>query len=67
MAQALVDRFKTLRIGDGFGPQVTIGHLTVPQGVEKAKARIEDTASKGAKVLLGGKPISGKGTFSSQQ
>ena len=34
----IMDRFKTLRIGDGFDPQVTIGHLTVPQGVEKAKA-----------------------------
>lgn len=54
---------QTLRIGDGSDPQVTIGPLTAPQGVEKAKAHIEDAVSKGAKVLLGGKPISGKGNF----
>lgn len=42
---------------------MTIGHLTVPQGVEKAKAHIEDAVSKGTKVLPGGKPMSGKGDF----
>lgn len=63
LAQRMVEAFKELKVGDGFADGVRIGPLTVPRGVEKAKRHVDDAVSKGARVLLGGKAVPGKGYF----
>ncbi len=63
LSKALVEKFQSLKTGDGFGEGVVVGPLTSRRGVDKAKQHIEDAVSKGAKVQIGGKPIDGKGYF----
>ena len=52
--QALVKRFKALKVGDGFEDDVMVGPLTTARGVAKVRAHIEDATRNGAKVLCGG-------------
>ncbi|PYH77637.1 ALDH-like protein [Aspergillus uvarum CBS 121591] len=56
-AAALVERVKSLRVGNGVVDGVTIGPLTHERAVEKAVGHINDAISKGASVLLGGAPF----------
>lgn len=63
LSKALVDKFKTLKTGDGFESGVQVGPLTVDRGVEKVERHVKDAVSKGAKLLQGGKRIEGKGFF----
>ncbi|PYI32142.1 succinate-semialdehyde dehydrogenase [Aspergillus indologenus CBS 114.80] len=65
-AAALVERVKSLRVGNGVVDGVTIGPLTHERAVEKAVGHINDATSKGASVLLGGasfQPDNLKGYF----
>lgn len=66
--QALVKRFRALKVGDGFVDGVVVGPLTTARGVAKIRAHIEDATRKGAKVLFGGNAMqrdegSGQGYF----
>lgn len=63
LSTALVERFKKLKTGDGFEKGVTVGPLTTDRGVEKVHRHVKDAVGKGARLLLGGKPINGKGYF----
>lgn len=63
LSQALVEKFKALKTGDGFEEGVAVGPLTTSRGVEKAEKHVQDALSKGAKLLYGGEPISSKGSF----
>lgn len=63
VTQALVEKFKALKTGDGFGEGVVVGPLTTTRGVKKAQIHIEDAIGKGAKLLHGGKPLSQGGNF----
>ncbi|MCJ1457348.1 hypothetical protein MMC28_007716 [Mycoblastus sanguinarius] len=63
LTKALVEKFKGLKTGDGFGEGVAVGPLTASRGVEKAQKHVKDAVSKGAKVLVGGQPMPGKGYF----
>ena len=63
LSKALVEKFKTLKTGDGFENGVQVGPLTVDRGVEKVERHIKDAIDKGAKLLHGGKRIDGKGFF----
>ena len=62
-ARKLVDKVKQFRVGDGFSEQSTLGPMIHSRALEKVVAHVADAQKKGAKVLYGGKPISGKGTF----
>ncbi|KAJ0425570.1 Aldehyde/histidinol dehydrogenase [Aspergillus carlsbadensis] len=53
-AAALVDRIKTLKVGNGVDSGVVIGPLTHDRAVEKAITHINDAKANGASVLLGG-------------
>jgi succinate-semialdehyde dehydrogenase len=66
--QLLKDRVSsTLVVGHGADAGTTMGPLTIPQAVTKAIRHVEDASKRGAKVILGGKPItspsSGGGYF----
>lgn len=66
ISQLLVERMKQLKVGAGFEPGVNIGPLMHEGAVTKAAGHVDDAVSKGAQVLLGGKPWggpSGKGFF----
>ena len=53
-SKALVDRFKQLKLGDGFVDGVAIGPLTTARGVDKVQAHVADAVRKGANVLFEG-------------
>lgn len=58
----LLEAVATLKVGDGFAPNSTIGPLINSRAVEKVNGHIDDALSQGAKLLTGG--ISqGNGTF----
>lgn len=59
LSAALVEKFKSLKTGDGFEDGVAVGPLTVRRGVDKIERHIADATSKGAKVLHGGKAMKG--------
>lgn len=59
----LVERFKTLRVGDGFEDNVEVGPLINQSAVEHCEALLADAVSKGAKILLGGKRHALGGNF----
>ncbi len=53
----LVDAVKKLKIGNGLDAGVQQGPLINTAAIEKVQAHIADATSKGAKVILGGKPL----------
>lgn len=58
----LLEAVATLKVGDGFAPDSTIGPLINSRAVEKVNGHIDDAISQGATLLTGG--ISqGNGTF----
>ncbi|MEN4607602.1 NAD-dependent succinate-semialdehyde dehydrogenase [Pantoea agglomerans] len=58
----LLEAVATLKVGDGFAPDSTIGPLINSRAVEKVNGHIDDALSQGATLLTGG--ISqGNGTF----
>ena len=46
---------KALRVGHGADSGTTMGALTTPRGLEKLQRHVADAASKGGKILCGGK------------
>lgn len=52
-----------LKIGDGFGEGVTTGPLINKNAKAKVENHIADAVSKGAKLIVGGKPHALGGTF----
>lgn len=59
----LIEHFKTLKMGDPMDPSVNIGPLAKPEIRADLERQINDAVSKGAKVLVGGKSVNGKGYF----
>ncbi|KAJ5706081.1 hypothetical protein N7536_001770 [Penicillium majusculum] len=51
----LVTYAKTISIGHGSKPSVTMGSLTTSRGVDKARRQVEDAVKRGATVAHGGK------------
>ncbi len=62
-AAKLVARVKGFKVGNGMEAGVTQGPLIDAQALEKVESHIADAATKGAKVLLGGKRHALGGTF----
>lgn len=58
-AQRLRERTSALVIGHGANQDTTMGPLTTPQGVDKARGQVEDARKHGATVLLGSSQSSG--------
>ncbi|HJV85399.1 MAG TPA: NADP-dependent succinate-semialdehyde dehydrogenase [Noviherbaspirillum sp.] len=62
-ANRLAHAVSQLKVGDGFGSDVQQGPLIDRAAVEKVETHINDAVSKGARVLVGGKPHALGGTF----
>ncbi len=52
-----------IKVGDGLNEGVEMGPLAHERRVPAMERFVEDARSRGAKILLGGDPISGKGFF----
>ncbi len=59
----LVRAVKALRVGDGLAGPADQGPLIDAKAVTKVKRHIADAQSKGARIVLGGKPHALGGTF----
>jgi betaine-aldehyde dehydrogenase len=59
----LVAHVRTLEVGDPMQQQTDVGPLISRQAVEKVAAQVEQAVAEGARVLLGGKALSGPGHF----
>jgi succinate-semialdehyde dehydrogenase/glutarate-semialdehyde dehydrogenase len=61
--QRVTDRVRTLRMGRGTEPGVTIGPLIDDRAVAKAQALVTDAVERGATLHIGGTPHDGPGSF----
>jgi len=59
----LTERVRSLRVGDGLEPGVTIGPLIDAEAFAKVEEHVSDAVDKGARVLIGGKPHARGGLF----
>ena len=62
-ATRLVERVKSMKVGRGTEPDVSVGPLIDHKAVANSKRLVEDAVSKGAKLLAGGAEIEGHGSF----
>lgn len=62
-AEKFMERVRTLKVGDGFDPDVAIGPLIDTHALAKVEAHIEDAIQKGARIGCGGRRIGTSGTF----
>jgi aldehyde dehydrogenase (NAD+) len=54
LAAGLVEKARTLKMGDPRDAQTAIGPITSPAQLEKIRAHVADAVAKGARVLVGG-------------
>ena len=53
-SKKIVQQFGSLKVGNGFDPEVNIGPLINKAAVDRIKSLISDAVSHGAKILCGG-------------
>ncbi|MFN6290323.1 MAG: NAD-dependent succinate-semialdehyde dehydrogenase [Pseudanabaena sp.] len=58
-----VDKFKALKVGDPMQSETDIGPLATPQILNELDAQVKISVDLGAKVLVGGYRLKGKGNF----
>jgi succinate-semialdehyde dehydrogenase / glutarate-semialdehyde dehydrogenase len=58
-----VRRMKALKLGDPFDAKTDVGPLANPDAVKDLDADVQKSVQAGAKILTGGKPVSGPGYF----
>jgi succinate-semialdehyde dehydrogenase/glutarate-semialdehyde dehydrogenase len=62
-AARVTERVQAFKVGRGTEEGVQIGPLINADAVEKADSLVRDATERGAKVLTGGHPVDGQGTF----
>jgi succinate-semialdehyde dehydrogenase/glutarate-semialdehyde dehydrogenase len=58
-----VKKVEELKVGDPMDPSVQIGPLATRQGVDDLERQVNQSVEAGAKILAGGKRVSGTGNF----
>ena len=61
--QEFVRRMQGLKLGDPFDARTDVGPLANPEAVRDLDADVQKTIQAGAKLLTGGKPVPGLGSF----
>jgi succinate-semialdehyde dehydrogenase/glutarate-semialdehyde dehydrogenase len=59
----LVEKYQALKVGDPMLPDTDIGPLATPGILKDLDQQVQTAIQQGAKVLVGGKPLGGKGNF----
>jgi succinate-semialdehyde dehydrogenase/glutarate-semialdehyde dehydrogenase len=59
LSERLGRRVRSVRVGDGLEPGVTVGPLIDARAVAKVGAHVEDALARGARALCGGGPVDG--------
>lgn len=59
----LVAAFETVKIGDPLDPNTTLGPLSSAEARDRLEKQVKQAVEKGAKLVLGGKPVDGAGCF----
>jgi betaine-aldehyde dehydrogenase len=59
----VVEHVGGLQVGDPMAQDTDVGPLITRQAVEKVQAQVRRSVEQGARVLLGGAPLPGKGNF----
>jgi len=62
-SRRLAERMGALRIGSGLDDDVEVGPLIDAVAQDKVASLVEDAVSRGARILVGGKPVEGPGHF----
>ena len=62
-AEKFAARIATMKVGNGMEEGVAFGPLIEPQALDKVQEHVDDALSKGAEVILGGKPHALGGLF----
>jgi len=58
-----LEKFQALKIGDPMAEDTDVGPLATPAILQDIHNQVEKTVAMGAKVLIGGQPLPGKGNF----
>lgn len=61
--EQLLARVSSLKLGNGLEPSSQIGPLISAQACEKVSQLIADAKTKGARILIGGNPDNGAGSY----
>ncbi|MGK7932362.1 MAG: NAD-dependent succinate-semialdehyde dehydrogenase [Microcystaceae cyanobacterium] len=59
----LLEKFKALKVGDPMDENTDIGPLATRSILEEIDQQVQASVNKGAKVVLGGKALEGKGNY----
>ncbi|MBK0004710.1 NAD-dependent succinate-semialdehyde dehydrogenase [Erwinia sp. S38] len=59
----LVAAFEAVKIGDPLDPNTTLGPLSSAAARDRLEKQVKQAVEKGAKLVLGGKPVDGAGCF----
>ena len=59
----LVAAFEAVKIGDPLDPNTTLGPLSSAEARDRLEKQVKQAVEKGAKLVLGGKPVDGAGCF----
>nr|WP_206688569.1 NAD-dependent succinate-semialdehyde dehydrogenase [Cyanobacterium stanieri] len=59
----LLEKFQALKIGDPMAEDTDIGPLATPAILAELNHQVQKTIDMGARVVMGGKPLQGKGNF----
>ena len=62
-ARRMADRMRALKVGRGTEPDTDVGPLIDGQQRAKVSELVEDAVGRGARVLLGGSSLNGRGYF----
>jgi succinate-semialdehyde dehydrogenase / glutarate-semialdehyde dehydrogenase len=62
-AEKLASRMSSLKVGNGLEEGITVGPMVDARSRKKQSEFVQDAVQRGAKVLVGGKELPGKGYF----
>jgi acyl-CoA reductase-like NAD-dependent aldehyde dehydrogenase len=63
LVDALADRARTVKVGDGAEKGTQLGPVTTRPQLERVRELVEDALSRGARAAAGGGPLEGPGNF----
>ena len=59
----MVAKLESLKVGDPMDAATEMGPLSSPDAVEEIDRQVQETVAAGARLLTGGKPLGGPGSF----